>query len=312
MATINTTHITNVLRKNAPLDFYDAISRNNTFINMLLARRRPSMDPKGLRWKVKTTGMSEASTFAEGATYPEGDRFTESEAFIGWARYVQTIELTGDAKTQLENYGSAQMIANYFAQQQEEAIRAMQSAQDADALSGDNTNGLTGITSMIADANTYAGLDRTTVTNWQSYENTTASGVTMAILDDMHNELTDTRRGNYTAILSDTQRLDEYTSLTSGNGAPNTINMNAGGIFAAGWNGATYRGRPWIAIPGYTANRIDFIDENGLFAEEFETLRVSDLQQVQGKDKWVWWLIHKLQIGLQNPRKQSAFNASLT
>jgi len=310
MATINTTLLSTVLTKTAPQLFADAVVKDSFFFNRI--RKVPASNADGPTWNVKVTGSSSAAVFAEGGSYPAGSNFVDDQASLDWGRYVATVRFSGDMLDQARIGTGDILIANYINEQLADAMSNLVDTIDDDLVGGETTNGITGITAAVHDSNTYANIDRSSVTAWRARETTTASAITMAILDAMHLGLTITDRGNYTTIFSDQAVFDDYVGLTSGTGAPTVLNIDAGGTFSAGFVAGQYKGRPWVVVPNYTANRVDFIDERGLSLEVLRDITTSPLMPVQGTDDMVATITYKCQMRLDNPRKQAAYNDSLT
>lgn len=300
------TEINAILQEEAPMAFADAVTRYGLLFNSI--RQVGPSDPQGPRWQVKTTGESSAATYSEFGAFPTGSQFTPTQAQLGWGRYVATLEISQQSLDQLA--AGQTFIANYINEQYAEKIKSLVATMDGHIRGGDNTNGITGLTSIIDDDNTYAGIVRGSVTAFQAYINdNSGSGraLTMALLDDVHNNLVQVNGGNYTHILCDYNQLDKYTALTSGNGVPAVHRNTTDGMsatFAGGYVGAFYRGRPVVAIPGYTSGRMDFIEWDALALELLHGFRQGPERRANDVLYFDWTI--KPQLRLHNPKMQCA------
>lgn len=301
--------VTNVVQEFAPQLFVDTITRRSMAWN-LFDKVAPS-SPQGPRWQVKTAGSSNAAPFAEGDAAPTPDEFEKVQASLSWGAYHSTIRIGGLSRRVL-GAASESFIADYVGEQFRDQMADMIDEINADLLGGATTNGVTGLTAAISDTGTYAGLLRSTYSTWQSYVNdNSGSGraATMALYDTTHNNLVDTNEGNYDLILCDQDQWDNFTALASGNGFPASASFQImpgqpALEAVAGFTGARYKGRPVIAVPGYTAGRADFLMRDAFTIEILEDFSVIPLSIVN--DDMTFYATIFLQAKLRNPKKDAA------
>lgn len=310
MASVDVSYLSSLFQEQAPQQFADATDRTSGLLDLF--QRTPISDPRGPRWWVKTAGTT-ASRIADGGTYPSATRTTQSQASLTWGEYIVTIELTKRAQDEL-NAGRLTVMAELMAQY-EDGVREIVDQINTDLLGGTNANGITGIQQMVLDDNTYAGIDRTSVTNFAAYSNDntgTPRSLTLALMDDVHDNLVDANLGSYNAILTSQTIMDVYTGLSSGNGAPAspaqyTTPLDNAQTFIAGYSRAFYKGRPVIALPGYATDRMDFVDlaaSDGFGIEELRPITVDELPPANGTARWAITCV--LQAKLVNPKKRAA------
>lgn len=306
---IDFTKVNAVVQEFAPQMFVDTVTRRSEFYNLL--RKTGPSSPQGPRWQVKVAGASNAAPFAEGDAAPSADEFEKVQASLAWGNYHTTVSL-GGLSSKVLAAANATYIANYMQEQFADSFADLVDEINADLLGGATTNGITGITSAISDTGTYAGISRSSYAGWQSYVNDNSSTprpLTMALMDTTFKNLVDTNGGNFSHILCDQDTFDEYTALTSGNGYPASARLMVGQgdtslSAVAGYTGASYRGRPIVPIPGYTATRMDFVDLNALRIEVLDGFSLEPLAKTNEDMRW-YGTIH-LQMVLPNPKKQAA------
>lgn len=313
---INSTLITNVLRKHRNQFFADAVTKRSAMYNLL--RKEGPSSPQGPTWQVKVASNGSASLFVEGGTFPAAGNFEQVEATLPWGHYVALITLTGTAERQLEIGGGDAKIINYFRQQLTDANAQIVDLMHDHTLGGNNTatvngqtaQGIIGVTAAIGDTGSYAGISRSTYTVWQSYVNDnsgTPRALTIALMDDCHNNLVDVRGGSYNAVLMSQTQFDNYTQLSSGVPSPHFQIPGTGPAsltFNAGYTGATYKGRPVLVIPGYNTSRIDFVNLDALSIELLRPITVSEPRR-QNDDTY-WDITIEPQMKLRNPYMDAA------
>ncbi len=307
--------VTGAIAEYAPQYFAKAITRY-TQVFERLKKVGPS-SPQGPRWKVQSAGHAGAVAFAEGANDPAADEFEYANAALSWGQYHAKITLGGLSRDVLA-VANEEFILGYVEEQMAEAFREMVSRIDTHLRGGVNANGIVGIVAAIDDANTYAGLDRTSVTSFACYINDnggTPRALSMALMDTVHRQFVDVIGGNYTEIWTSLAQAQALTALSSGNGvAAVQINVQNGAqtmTKTIGFGGpnpltphAYYNGRPVYAIPGYPSGRIDFVDPEGLELEVLRQPYVEHRAKTNDDESWVvYW---KGQLKFKNPRFQAA------
>jgi len=313
--TIDIARLTTVFRDASPQTFEDAISRSTDWISRVPPR--PVLDGQGPKWQLKT-GAASAQAYAEHDAFPAPSQFTNTKMQLGWGQYVSTLKVTGLALDQLAFTGQ-QLIVNYFEENMKEAGEALAAAIELNALAAVGPTGVTGIVTTFASTGLYAGVDRGVVLNAANYTNAVAGALTMAVMDDLHDNLVTKRKGRYDKIYLSQKQLDVYTSLP-GNGAATdrTLIINNSGPtqYSAGFGSqdsapdAFYRGVDMEVITGYPDDRVDFVDT---MKHGFETLRpvtLSDPKRIN--DDWFWDMTTVLQYRHVNLRKGSASATGLT
>jgi hypothetical protein len=317
---INATAVDSIIREEAPQLFADAVTRFGRFLPFF-NEEDAGADLTGPSWQVKTAGHSNVVNFSPGDALGAPDEYEHTQASLGWGRFQATVRAHGQELDKLATQGP-KLINNYLMTQLSDAMMEMVSQQDSQARGGATTNGFTGITEMVASGNTYASIDRTTVTNWQSVSTAVGGAVAITHMDAAHLSLVETRQGNYNVIFTTQSIADDLSALTSGNGvaalrAVSNTADTAVQIAKLGFGGLDpltpsvyYRNRPVIAIPGYTSGRLDLIDTSGLRIRYLRKART----ELMGKtnDDLVWSLSSIGQVYLFNPRKQSGALTGIT
>lgn len=318
---INVAKVTEAIAQYAPQYLADGITRY-TQVFQRVKQVGPS-SPQGPRFKVKSAGHTGAVAFAEGDADPAADEFEFVNASLNWGQYHAKITLGGLSRDILA-VANEEYILGYIEEQTREAIKELVSRVDTHLRGGVNANGITGLTAAIDDANTYAGIDRTSVTAFACYVNDnggTPRALSITLMDTVHRQFVDVIGGNYTEIWTSLAQAQALTALTSGNGVPTVqIAVQNGAqtmTKTIGFGGpnpltphAYYNGRPVYAIPGYPSGRIDFLDPDGL---ELEILRAPYVEyRAKTNDDESWVVYFKAQLKFKNPRFQAASLQDLT
>lgn len=309
---VDFTKVTGVVQEFAPQLFVDTITRRSMAWN-LFDKVSPT-SPQGPRWQVKTAGASNAAPFAEGAAAPTADEFERVQASLAWGTYHSTMKISGLARRVL-GAANESYIADYIGEQFKDQMADMVDEINADLLGGATTNGITGLTAAIAATGTYANISRSTYSAWGSSATAVSGALTVAVMDTQHNTLVDTNGGNYDIILCDQDEWDNFTALAAGNGFPAAGSFNIGpGQTAreavAGFTGASYKGRPVVAVPAYTAGRMDFLQREAFTIEVLENFTVVPLAKTN--DDMTFYATMVLQAKLRNPKKDATVLTALT
>lgn len=307
--TILASDVTSIIIEEFPQIVADTLVRRSQLFNLF--QMRPPSSPQGPRWQVKTAGNESVTSYAEGASAPSADENEYVQASLDWGQYHGTVSLGGLTRDILAE-ASASKIDDYLAQEFVDVAEKIVDAVETDLRGAGGSPGVVGLSTMIDDAGTFAGIDRSSATYWRSYVNDnsgTPRALTMALMDDVHLALTDTNGGDYDAILCAQTHFDQYTALTSGNGAPATPSLNVGlaDRFLAAIGGhqvAYYRGRPVIPIKGYTTGRMDFVDTSKLIMRVLKGVSVKEV--ATSNDDASWYITWKGQTEFENPKKNGA------
>lgn len=311
--TINVAALTGVIVEEFPQAFADAITRRSQLFNLFT--QSPITSANGPRWQVKSAGHAGVASFAEGATAPAPDEFERTQAVLSWGQYHGTVKLSGLARDELDAAGDL-YIENYLAEQFMDVADEFVDTIEADLRGAGGSPGVVGLSTILSDSGTYAGIARSGNTFWQSYTNDVSGALTMAAMNATHNALVDTIGGDYDAILTSKAQFDAYVGLTSGTGAPATNRVHlspserqltaVGGFGDVAW----FNGRPIIPIKGYTTGVMHFVTLSELVMRVLKSIDVKEV--ATSNDDASWYITWKGQSEYRNPRFRGAAMTNLS
>lgn len=298
-----------ILADVAPEMVAQALTERSTLYRMI--EKTPPSDAKGPRWQVEVSANASVGSFAIGGALGAPGELDYDQAALGWANYAGTFEIADRLTKQINTGSSELLVANYIDQQMEHIAREMVSVIEADLFAGTGPNTVVGLSEAIADANVYAGIDRAAVAAWRSYVNDNGGvprAITAALLDDVHDELTSVREGRYDVVLTSSDQWNAIAGLATGTGV---ITNQSGAVDSKflGFSSLFYKGRPVIAIPGFTAGVAYFVDMSQLRIEQLPGDRGTPFAMLPAERTnadFTVAMVSYMQLKLMNPRRGAA------
>jgi len=215
---------------------------------------------------VKVGSNGSATSFEPGGSMTAADAAEIVEAKLNWGNYGGMFTLSELGLAQLES-GGEQELANAIQANLEELARQLQSAVNTGLISGSDTSkDIIGICTAIDDTNNYAGIDRSSKTEWGCYvaaNSGSARGLTVAIMDTAYDYFVNTvgaEAGNW-VILTGTAQESTMRGFSTGAASSYSVYQPGEGVVKAlSTSKVAFRDIPVVAIPGYTTGRIDFVN----------------------------------------------------
>lgn len=253
-----------LIADNAPQAVDEALSASSMLWNLF-----PKI-PCGARidWQVKTASNSVSSGYTHGSGYGSAGAASTTQASLYLGNYSSVIGLTDFELDAAAFAGDRFKVGELMRFQLADAASEMAQAIHTGAISGSthaSTNGtVIGTTGgMVEDDNSYGGINRGSVAAHAPYVNDnsgTPRAVSTTLLGDVIDTVRD-RNGNVNIGLTSQAQFNAIAALT---GVSETKN-DLGGMGIAKFVGVEtlyVKGVPLIAVPGYTAGRVDFLDTN--------------------------------------------------
>jgi len=263
--------------------FYRTFVRNNVFMELLKPTEETYVE-KDITWKVYYAGNPAAGSYAENDDIgidrnDLGERF--DTARLDWKLNGVPIKVSGLAQAITK---SKSAIIDALAENTEQALKQLQANMNLQSLSDGvgNLNGahasldstgkdLTGIQAMVddgGDVGTYAIIDRSVKTWWQSYvlrnpvTPGTARPISELLLHQILNEVRAVRQGKITHILCSPNVFTQFGLLLGVDRrytfAPHQSTQPL--RYVGGFEALMFNDVPIISVPLYQENRMDFID----------------------------------------------------
>lgn len=305
----------------APQAIDQALTERSYFWRMLpkVASDRPM-------WQVKTAGNDSATSgFTVGGSLPDAGAVSFSDAKMNWGNYFGAIKFSDRELKEAATAASRMKIGDLLSTHVNDLATQLVEKVATDLISGATDSstagtiiGLTG--GAIEDDNTYAAINRSSVTAHAPYVNDNGGGgnraVSTTLIDDVLDTVRYTREGSLTVGFCD---IDQWNSIAALSGVTETKNDRTG-LGVSKFLGVTeiaYKGIPIVAVPGYTANRLDFVDERFLeirylpqtgspnTASTIEQAFDLKMPEVTG-DSFVWKCFAYLQLVLREGRLRAA------
>lgn len=280
---------------------YQGTVRPNSVIG--LVDWNAEFDPHDDLYQLEVSGNSGVGTFPEGGPYnAPGRSVTVDARQLNFGRYHVPIELSKSKLAKMQRAGNTRMkIANFLQTHLNQmGLMRMFDELEKDAIgnsriSGGDDDGIQGLVDVRSDSNTYLEISATTYSNSGAYVNDNSStprAMTYPLLQDVDTAITDTNGGQYDIILCTKAREKAIQDLDpSSNNVPSQQLYTHTGpdgrerTFSAGYVKTFLNGKPVIAIPGYTAGVVDFVNSAAL---KGNILRVeSKMTEADDTVRWV-------------------------
>ncbi|MAE83549.1 MAG: hypothetical protein CMB80_12475 [Flammeovirgaceae bacterium] len=209
-----------------------------------------------------TETADEAGAFPEGQLIPAGSAQGRQTVEWEYKSYGTTIAIEGmvQAKASAGGYNAlSDMLAEELLAGVDDLKHVI--SQDALGVGTDNSSGMDGVTDIISASNTVAGVSQGSNAWFASYVYDPAddasdddTALTVALMDDVFQNLTDVRSATPDAIWTSFAQYNAYANLMS-----DRIRYVPYGTGDARFQGLNYNGIPVIAVPKYNATRMDFV-----------------------------------------------------
>lgn len=287
--------------------FAEILQRNTFFMSRF--RVRGSTAEK-IKWRVHTSGNNSRGSYGELDNLGTPGMQGYITAELQWKLNKILVEVSGLAQAISAGEG---FVVDLLQNELEEALPDLQEEINSQLLSDGTGNGgkdITGIQAMIDDGTdvaTYAGINRGTQPLWQSYRNDNSGGgnraLTMALMRDVKRTVeSHPRNGRVSAIYTGAALWDTYGVLLKGTDDDNRSFNDNIMVLAGGYQALSFEGLPVVNIPGYPANRMDFVDERWF---EYYVLRNFVTEQLaKTKDVDTFFTKHYSQARCKDPYKQ--------
>jgi len=297
----------------------DALTKN-TFLLTRLQERGKVITGKGaaIRWPVRYAGNSAVGSYADGGAAAGSGQQAAKQAVLAWKYNRAEVSVTGPS---LAAGAAGGMVIDPLRFELDNGLLDMRDSINTQIMSagtGNSSLDITGLYAALADSGTYAGLPRDTYTWWKAYVSAnggTPRGLSEALMRTVAQTVAD-RGGKLTAVYTGSAQWYAYGDLLRSERRQQNPTSLTGGYQALDFEGV-----PLIKVPGYTAGRMDFIDED---LWEYQILPVTDATQqavtglrnvvavpgVPGfgilvlgatKDSADFWIIHYSQLVCRNP-----------
>lgn len=184
-ATLDYTTLAAVLNQTFQEPLQNLIVRSNPILNAIAKPRMGTSHilVKNISGSTRSVGpVADRAVITTAAT----DKINFSDGSLQWATYRATFQLPSRAVAAVSGQPGA--LGKLFETELVEAGKDLADSIAKDLLNGSVANGLVGIRSAISSTGTYAGIDRSVVTPWQSVEvdgqlnATTAGQLSTAVL----------------------------------------------------------------------------------------------------------------------------------
>jgi len=259
-------------------DYQKAFALDETFIN-LIGGLKPG--PGRLQIPFHHAGNTTAGSFIEGDDLSTAGKQSRRLLSFDYKRIYVTAGVDGLQEAIANNGGIVKIndLLNLEVMQAVEDLLDELNTQTLSDGTGNSSADVDGLQFQIADDNTWGGLARASYAWLQSYVNDNGGAnraLTEALMRTMHNTAVDTRKAKYNAIFCGSDLYDAYEDLMGDR--KRYIDMKVGDI---SFKGLSFKQRPLINIPGFAANRMDFV-RRGDFS-----LKYLPIQSIDNKNRIV-------------------------
>ncbi len=287
--------------------FAEVLQRNTWLLSRI---RVKGSTAKTIKWRVHTSGNNSRGSYGELDNLGTAGMQGYITAELPWKLNKILVEVSGLAQAISAGEG---FVVDLLQNELEEALPDLQEEINTQLLgdgTGNSGKDLTGVTAAIDDGTdtaTYAGVSRAGQPLMASYRNDNAGGgnrtLTMALMRDVKRTVESfPRKGRVSAIWTGDALWDSYGTLLIGtDDARRSYNDNIQ-ILNGGYQALLFEGIPVIKVPGYAANRMDFVDERWWEYYILRNFVTEKLAKV--KDVDTFFMKHYSQLRCKDPYKQ--------
>lgn len=264
------------LQAKAPQMIIDAVGRKNAMMGFF--KKRTVAGGDGPEWRVNVTGTGNAASYGDGDAEPASVAQTWVKAKLNWKRSWVPLRIERSA---IEESQNVYLIGDLYQSELEANTSDLGNALDEQLMgsAASNSKDIDGIQDAIKSSGTYAGINRSTYSNWASDATDFGAALTVAELQTTASNLRNSPRlSNWTHVLCGPAMFntigDLFADTTNGTNIQTVPLSGAAGLtFEGGYSAIKFQGRPVVEIPGYAADRLDFIKYDDFeiqFIREFQ------------------------------------------
>lgn len=238
---------------------------------------------------------------------------TVKNAFVEWKQHYVTFAIDG---LTLIKTDSPLAIANIINMQGQQMYMEMAENLAAGIFSDGITDpkDIDGLSAILSDSNTYAGIDRTVDTWWQAVID---SGTTTLGLEEMRGLFSDTTYGasHPTIIFANGTNYNRFYALNLGTGYQVSYDRAPGGhdevLAQAGFTNLVFENIPLIRDDNMDDTEMFFLNENflALAVSPRADFYLRPFEQPTNQDAFVTTLLWAGNLMCMNARAQGAFTA---
>lgn len=302
MAIANLTQVTKLLKEHFEQPFTESMDRDITLFSRI---KRKTGIGKEVQWKIHYAGNTSVASYAESDTIPTAGSQSYEEATSAFKQNWVTIEVTGLADAATRGAGGfLQALAN----ETKEALEDLKdhiNDQLLDINASPSVKNIDGLPTIVSDTGTYAGLDRSTYTWWQSYvldNGGTGRPLTLALMQDVMEEMEKpSRKAKISAILTPRSHFYSYGNLLTEYRRFVDEKTLDGGVTAL-----EFEGIPVIAIPNMAQGRMYFLDEREWGYYVLENFRTDEKSTNTDSVRFI--VVHYSQLVCKHPGRQASID----
>ncbi len=314
MAGIKASDLQYVLNTTPMNAYYQAFGLDTTFID-LMGGLQPG--PARIQIPIHHAGNATAASFAESADLKTAGTQSRRMFTLGYKRVYATFGVDG-LQEAIANAGGVVNITNLVQAEALGAIKDILDEINTQALgdgTGNSSADIDGLWYHIDDDNTWCSVARSGTAYTQAYKSAnsgTDRDLTEALMRGVHNVLVNTRKSNYTHVLTSYTVADAYEALMGDK--LRLVNTQIGDIAVPG---LAFKNRPVITIPGFETNSMAFIKRGDWAAYYLPQVSLDSYgRQIQGPfkvepyyagtDDSTFIVVAYVQLVCKNPWQQGA------
>lgn len=314
MAGIKATDLAAVLNTIPMPQYFKAFGLDTKFLD-LLGGLRPG--PARIQIPIHSAGNATAGSFAESADLSTAGHQARTMVTQAYKRVYATCSVDG-LQEAIANAGGVVNINNLVQTEMMDAIRDLLDEINTEMLgdgTGNSAADIDGVLYHLNDSNTWCSVARSGAAYLQAYhaENSgTDRDLSETLMRGVHNVLTNTRKSNYSHIVTSSTVADSYEALMGDR--LRLMNAQVGDITLPA---LAFKGRPVITIPGYETNSMGFIKADDWAPYYLPQVTTDSFgRQVQGpfkvepyypnSDDRTFIIIAYVNLVCKNPWKQGA------
>jgi hypothetical protein len=298
MAVSTSTTIAALLREIFAAEFESVVHQRRDMLNFFGVEKG---EGQGIWWKAHYAGNTSVGAIAEDADLPAAGTQSYMDAKLGWRTYVGTVEYTELAKMMAA--GDKNGFMNGVIDLTRRLMDDLATKMSDDLMGAGGSNAFEGVAAAIQAAGSYATIDASVYTWWQSLIDSAIGALAESNIQVILRDLEEQPRGaKINVALCGPTVFNIVGNLFRTN--PRFIQGSSGSKITEGFSAIEYQGVPFLKIPNYTAQRIDFLQKD---LWHFKVLQGVELIQ-KPSEKLSERFVARAYANLQcrNPRKQGA------
>jgi len=291
-----------------PQVLIDAIGRKSALLGLF--PRTFQVGGSAIEWRVNYAGNTSAGSYGDGDSPTVAGKQAYLKASLAWRYNRVQIRVSRQAMEQAA--GNVSLIGDIYQNEIDLGTADLIDTMETQVMSDGTGNGskdITGIQIAVSASGTYAGILRSTYTWWQSAITNISPPLTEAMIKALGRTLRNTpRKANSTlflcgpavwGLIGDLLESDRFYSF-----AQSTPSYLTGLMYEGGYRALGFEGRPIVEIPGYTANRLDYLDLNQAGIKFIRNFTVDDA--VLDGDDWVFQVTVGCNLFFKESHRQGA------